>query len=132
MTNDEKLYFLAKVLVRQGERINLAAEQWNEEDPKDGSETSARIQGRIEAAKAFSDGLRADIDATLSVNEVYDLIRDEPPEPSAEGVDEIERLRRKLRVEKSRAEMFQVQLQAYERAMSHARQAIEDPGPHEA
>ena len=133
MNDKHQLTQLAKVLVRQGERINLAIEQWQAETEKPRqfgdsaaqvAADKARVQGRIEAAMALSNGLREDLETVMSVDDCYRLAGEEV-EVELDHLTDKERLRRKLSVMTAERDLLKTQLLE----SNDARQAAENHGP---
>ncbi|PCJ25631.1 MAG: hypothetical protein COA94_06020 [Rickettsiales bacterium] len=107
-TDQERLNHLAKVVVRQGERINQAIEQWvTQREAAAPHSDKAELNGRIQAAMALSNGLRDDLESLMSISDVYVIAGKEVPEASLAGMSELDRTRRKLRITMAEAEMWQ-------------------------
>ncbi len=107
MNKDEQLHHLSQVVVRAGERMNLSVQQWTISLDAD-DEVSDLVAGRIEAAASFSRELRADIETGMSLNDVYSIAHMDPPVDSLDGEPELDRVRRKLRAQRSETELWKV------------------------
>lgn len=121
--NEELLANLARVIVRFGERVNLALQKWTEEAEADSNDE--RVKGRIEAGTVFAHHLRDDTEASLPVDEVYKLANQDAALPESEE-DAEAKVRRRLRVAISEKEYWRTKAESLQELINRAGQETND------